>query len=63
MVNIGDRVRYDEVNGELDDIEGVIVEPTNDEVLDSMAQGDVMVQWGDGERFWEDPGTLVVIEP
>jgi hypothetical protein len=69
-MKIGDRVRYDEQNVALDDIRGTVVEPTELEraqargpdVVFRAAPGDVMVEWDDGERFWEDPASLVVVE-
>lgn len=66
-VKINDRVRYDEQNVALDDIEGTVVEPTEKErgeadVMFRPGFGDVMVEWDDGERYWEDPNSLVVIK-
>jgi hypothetical protein len=61
-MKIGDRVAYNEENVALDDIHGTVAEPTEQERIDGMAVGDVLVDWDDGERFWEDPESLVVIE-
>ena len=66
MVNIGDRIRYDEQNVALDDIEGEVVAPTDQERdhpgRSEYPSDDVMVAWDDGERFWEDPTALVVVK-
>lgn len=67
-INIGDRVRYNDEPG--DDLEGTVVAPTEEEVgychktADGLGPdfGDVMVAWDDGERYWEAPDTLAVIE-
>lgn len=67
MINVGDRVHYDEENtllGLADDMRGTVVEPTEDEKREKLAHldcDDVRVQWDDGERFWEVPDSLVVV--
>jgi hypothetical protein len=64
-VNIRDRVRYDEENALPDDIHGTVVEPTDEDddgAEHVRSRGDVLVEWDDGERFWEDPNSLIVIE-
>lgn len=58
-IKIGDRVRYgDPVEDEL----GTVAEPTAREQADKVLVGCVLVAWDDGERFWEDPTDLVVLE-
>lgn len=66
-VTIGKRVRYDETSVADDDLEGTVVEPTDEERNASHGgpidqYSDVMVAWDDGERFWEDPESLVLVE-
>jgi len=59
MINIGDRVAYDDGPER-----GTVVEPTKDEAGDGsweMGQGDVLVAWDHGARYWEDPDELVVV--
>lgn len=64
-MKINDRVRYDEENAALPDIAGTVVLPTETEVADcrdsAVPATAVMVEWDDGERFWEDPGSLVEV--
>jgi hypothetical protein len=59
-MKIGDRVAYNEENVALDDIHGTVAGPPEGE--HQQAEGDVYVEWDDGEGFWEDPASLVVIE-
>jgi hypothetical protein len=62
-IEIGKRVRYDEANVADDDLEGTVAEPTEEERRAAFAMvNDVMVAWDDGERFWEDPESLVLVE-
>jgi hypothetical protein len=61
-VKIGDRVAYAEENVALGDIHGTVAEPTAEERNRSFATpNNVMVEWDDGERFWEQPSDLVVM--
>lgn len=70
MIEIGTRVRYAEENVSLDDDddEGTVVRPTEEEVSERMTweypptADEVLVEWDDGERYWEFSGDLVVIE-
>lgn len=64
MINIGDRVAYDDA-GPLDDL-GTVVEPTAEDGVSfdpdhSPVTRCVMVQWDDGIRIWEDQSGLVVV--
>lgn len=67
-IQIGTRVRYNEEHGSPDDVAGSVVEPTGEELAVEAAVGQthnadhVRVAWDDGERFWEDPASLVVLE-
>ena len=68
-MKIGDRVTYGDeyLGGDPAEMVGTIVEPTEDELRIARTSGDayganhgdVMVEWGDGDRFWEDPADLV----
>jgi len=66
-MNIGDRVKYAEENDALEpDLYGTVAEPTKEELAESdvlfrRAEGDVMVDWDDGERYWESPESLVIV--
>jgi hypothetical protein len=71
-IDTGKRVRYNEQNVALDDIEGTVVEPTREEFGEALLgeelgkthphYGDVMVEWDDGQRFWERPADLVAVQ-
>jgi hypothetical protein len=63
-VKIGDRVSYP-LPGLDELVYGTIVEPTEQEKRDrgeGMDEGDVMVAWEDGYRYWESPDDLT-LEP
>lgn len=65
-MKINDRVRYDEENVALGDVCGTIVEPTQEEASEVAQWGiethvNLMVEWDDGQRFWEDPASLVEV--
>lgn len=69
-MKIGDRVTYDD-EPEGTDMLGTVSEPTTEEIAHAKTyeypvgpeQGDVVVQWDEGgERTWEDPSDLVVIQ-
>lgn len=65
-MKINDRVRYDEENAALGDVAGTVVEPTEEERAAVGHWGiepsaNVMVAWDDGERYWEDPASLVEV--
>lgn len=70
MINMGDRVAYDygdEVVPSIEDTHGTVVEPTELELeairsIESLDFEDVLVEWDDGDRCWEHPSRLVVIE-
>jgi len=66
-MKIGDKVTYAEENVALDDIHGEVVEPTDEERNEAHGgpidpYSDVMIAWDDGQRYWEDPAELVVIQ-
>lgn len=67
-MKIGDRVRYDDECGpEINELEGTIVEPTDEERNEAHGgpidpYSDVVVEWDDGKRLWEMPESLVVIQ-
>lgn len=65
-MKINDRVRYDEQNAALGDVVGTVVEPTEEEVGEVARWGiepsvNLMIAWDDGQRFWEDPASLVEV--
>lgn len=73
-MKVGDHVTYndDYLSGEgVDELSGVIVEPTEQELAQATemnryldigpANGDVVVEWSDGKRYWEDPVDLVLL--
>jgi hypothetical protein len=70
-VKIGNRVRYTDAflgDDPSEPMPGVVVEPTGNELNEARKYGeygpdcgDVMVEWADGKRYWEDAADLVVI--
>lgn len=65
-MKINDRVAYaedPEALGLATELHGTVVEPTDEERGSSCeCCRDVLVAWDDGERYWEDPGSLIIVQ-
>lgn len=69
-MKIGDRVAYAEEPEALGltepDLYGTVAEPTPEEIAQGLhndiGSDAVMVEWDDGERYFEDPDSLVLLD-